>query len=197
MAYQSDHQDYVLIYEAAEVLVQDEEAGANKGGVMEVQLAPGDVCELQGNSRWKLWNGSAYLWILRIDVCECFWTRGRTTSLQEILEMAMPKVSRYRQQWRSNSRLVDFLKMMKARVSMSPICGLGLRTLVSCTDRTSVCVWQEELRVCVCVWSYSNSWSIFANASIQDDIEVVVAGVEGSSDDADDGKDVQLHSNHG
>lgn len=60
-------------------------------------------------------------------------------------------------------------------------------------------MWQEELRVhvCVCVWSYSNSWSIFANSSIQDDIEVVVAGVEGSSDDADDGEDAQLHSNHG
>lgn len=51
MAYQSHHQDYVLIYEAAEVLVQDEEAGADKGGVLEVQLAPGDVCELQRNSR--------------------------------------------------------------------------------------------------------------------------------------------------
>lgn len=61
---------------------------------------------------------------------------GHTTSLQEILEMAMPKASKYRQLWRSNRWLVDFLKMMKARESMSPICGLGLSTLVSCTDGT-------------------------------------------------------------
>lgn len=50
----------------------------------------------------------------------------------------MPKASTYRQQWRSNRRLVDFLKMMKARESMSAICGLGLSTLVSCANGTSV-----------------------------------------------------------
>lgn len=45
--------------------------------------------------------------------------------------------------------------------------------------------------------SYSHSGAIFANASIQDDVEVVVAGVEGAPDDADDGEDVQLQSNDG
>lgn len=67
--------------------------------------------------------------------------------------MAMPKVSRYRQQWCSNRRLGDFLKMMKARESMSAICGLGLRTLVSYTSTTSVSVPEEDIlagctRVC-------------------------------------------------
>lgn len=50
-AHQSDPEDDVFIDEAAEVLVQDEEARANKGSVLEVQLALGDVCELQGNSK--------------------------------------------------------------------------------------------------------------------------------------------------
>lgn len=50
MAYQSDPEDYVLIYEAAEVLVKDEEARADKSSVLQVQLAPGNVCELQGNA---------------------------------------------------------------------------------------------------------------------------------------------------
>lgn len=83
-----------------------------------------------------------------------FWKHGLTTSLQEILEMAMPKVSTYRQQCRSNRRLVDFLKMMKARERMSAICGLGLSTLVSCANRTTVRVQQEHMcsrkYVCVC-----------------------------------------------
>lgn len=87
--------------------------------------------------------------------------------------------------------------MMKARESMSPIWGLGLSTLVSYTDQTG----QPEIlavTVCECVWlSYSHSWAIFANASVQNDIEVVVAGVEGPSDNANDGEDVQLHSDHG
>lgn len=51
--------------------------------------------------------------------------------------------------------------------------------------------------VCVCVLSYSDSRAIFANASVQNDIKVVVAGVEGPSDDANDGEDIQLHSNNG
>lgn len=50
-AYRSDPEDYVFIYEAAEVLVKDEEARANKGSVLEVQLAPGNVCKLRGNSK--------------------------------------------------------------------------------------------------------------------------------------------------
>lgn len=96
-----------------------------------------------------------------------FWKHGRTTSLQDILEMAMPKVSRYRQQWRSNRRLVDFLKMMKARDSMSPIWGLGLRTLVSYTNGTPVSVQQEDHlagRTRVCVWVcvvLQRQWSHF------------------------------------
>lgn len=44
---------------------------------------------------------------------------------------------------------------------------------------------------------YSDGRAVFANASIQNDVEVVVAGVEGPSDDAGDGEDVQLQSNHG
>lgn len=52
----------------------------------------------------------------------------------EILEMTMPKASRYRQGWCSNRWLDDFLKMMKARVRMSPMCRPGLSTLVSYTE---------------------------------------------------------------
>lgn len=36
------------------------------------------------------------------------------------------------------------------------------------------------------MWTYCHSWAVFANTSIQDDIEIVVAGVESSSDDAHD-----------
>lgn len=61
----------------------------------------------------------------------------RTTSLMDILEIAMPKASRYRQGWRSNRWLDDFLKMMKARLSMSPMCKLGLNTLVSYAEGVS------------------------------------------------------------
>lgn len=43
----------------------------------------------------------------------------------------------------------------------------------------------------------SHSRAIFANTSIQNDIEVIVAGVEGSSDDAHDGEGVHLQSNDG
>lgn len=96
------------------------------------------LCMLVNSSHWCLW---------------VLWKHERTTSLQEILEMAMPKVSKYRQQCRSNRKLVDFLKMMKASESMSPICGLGLSTLVSYTNRTSVSVQQEDIlagSTCVC-----------------------------------------------
>lgn len=48
-----------------------------------------------------------------------------------------------------------------------------------------------------CLLTYSHSWAVFANASIQNDIEVVVAGVEGPADDANDREDVQLQSNDG
>lgn len=45
--------------------------------------------------------------------------------------------------------------------------------------------------------TYSHSGAIFADTSIEDDVEVVVAGVEGTSDDANDGENVQLDSNDG
>lgn len=51
MTYQCDPEDYVLIYEAAEVLVKDEETRANEGSVLEVQLTLGNVCELQRNRK--------------------------------------------------------------------------------------------------------------------------------------------------
>lgn len=49
VTHQSNPEDYVLIYEAAEVLVEDEEAGAYKGRVLEVELALGNVGDLQDN----------------------------------------------------------------------------------------------------------------------------------------------------
>lgn len=49
VTHQSDPEDYVLVYEAAEVLVEDEEAGAYKGRVLEMQLALGNVGDLQEN----------------------------------------------------------------------------------------------------------------------------------------------------
>lgn len=42
-----DPEDYVLINEAVEVLVEEEEAGAYEGCVREVQLTLGHVCDLQ------------------------------------------------------------------------------------------------------------------------------------------------------
>lgn len=42
-----DPQDYVLIDVAVEVLVEEEEAGADEGCVREVQLTLGHVCNLQ------------------------------------------------------------------------------------------------------------------------------------------------------
>lgn len=45
--------------------------------------------------------------------------------------------------------------------------------------------------------TYSHSWAVFADTSIQNDVEVVVAGVEGAADDANDGEDVQLQSDNG
>lgn len=55
VAHQSNPEDDVLVYEAAEVLVEDEEAGAYKGRVLEVQLTFGDVCDLQENGACQ-WN---------------------------------------------------------------------------------------------------------------------------------------------
>lgn len=43
----------------------------------------------------------------------------------------------------------------------------------------------------------SHSGAIFANTSVQDDVEIVVAGVESSSDDAHDGEVEQLQSKDG
>ena len=48
-----------------------------------------------------------------------------------------------------------------------------------------------------CVLTYSHSGAVFANTSVQNDMEVVVAGVEGPSNDAEDGEDVQLQSKDG
>lgn len=45
--------------------------------------------------------------------------------------------------------------------------------------------------------TYSHSGAIFANTSVEDDVKVVIAGVEGPSDDANDGENVQLDSNDG
>lgn len=45
--------------------------------------------------------------------------------------------------------------------------------------------------------TYSHGGAVFADASVQNDVEVVVAGVEGSADDAQDGEDVELYSNDG
>lgn len=45
--------------------------------------------------------------------------------------------------------------------------------------------------------TYGHSGAVFANTSVQNDVEVVVAGVEGPSDDATYGEDEQLQSNNG
>lgn len=47
VSYQGDPEDYVLINEAVEVLVEEEEAGAYEGCVSEVQLTLGHVCHLK------------------------------------------------------------------------------------------------------------------------------------------------------
>lgn len=44
-------EDYMLIDEAVEVLVEEEEAGADEGRVREVQLTPGHVCNLQSGEK--------------------------------------------------------------------------------------------------------------------------------------------------
>lgn len=46
-AYQGDPEDYVLINEAVEVLIEEEEARTYKGCVWEVQLTLGHVRDLQ------------------------------------------------------------------------------------------------------------------------------------------------------
>lgn len=45
--------------------------------------------------------------------------------------------------------------------------------------------------------AYSHGGAVFAHAAIENDVEVVVAGVEGPDDDAHDREDVQLQSNEG
>ena len=42
--------------------------------------------------------------------------------------------------------------------------------------------------------TYSHSGAVLANTPVQNDVEVVVAGVEGPPDDAHDGEDVHLQS---
>lgn len=51
VSYQGDPKDYVLIYEAVEVLVEEEEARAYEGCVGEVQLTLGHVCHLKTRDR--------------------------------------------------------------------------------------------------------------------------------------------------
>lgn len=51
--------------------------------------------------------------------------------------------------------------------------------------------------VWLCLLTYSHSWAVLANTSIQNNMEVVVAGVESSADDANDGEGVQLQSDDG
>ena len=46
------------------------------------------------------------------------------------------------------------------------------------------------------VLTYSHGGAVFAHTPIQNDIEVVVAGVEGPADDASDGEDVHLHADN-
>lgn len=47
------------------------------------------------------------------------------------------------------------------------------------------------------MWTYSHSGAVFANASVQNDVKIVVAGVEGPAADADDGEDEHLYSDDG
>lgn len=45
--------------------------------------------------------------------------------------------------------------------------------------------------------TYGHSGAVLANSSVQNHIEVVVAGVQGATDDAHDGEGVQLKSKYG
>lgn len=45
--------------------------------------------------------------------------------------------------------------------------------------------------------AYSHGGAVFADAAVQNDVEVVVAGVEAPASDADDREDVHLHSDDG
>lgn len=49
----------------------------------------------------------------------------------------------------------------------------------------------------MCVRTYRHRGAVFANTSIQNDMKVVLAGIEGAPDDAHDGEGVHLHSNDG
>lgn len=54
-----------------------------------------------------------------------------------------------------------------------------------------------SLALCAFVSTHSVRPAVFAGASLQNEMEVVAAGVESPSDDSDDGKDVGLHAYDG
>lgn len=79
-----------------------------------------------------------------------------------------------------------------------PMCKPGLRTLVSWTQTfrgywatLSYLIIEQPTEA-----AYRHSGAIFADASVQNHIKVVVAGVQGAPDDAQDGEDVQLQSQY-
>lgn len=79
------------------------------------------------------------------------------------------------------------------------MCKPGLRTLVSyeavvhVVSVTRATSKPTFFLICfLCTYSYRGA--IFANATIHDDVKVVVAGVECASDDTNDREDVQLQS---
>lgn len=49
----------------------------------------------------------------------------------------------------------------------------------------------------MCARTYCHGGAIFADTSIQNDMKVVLAWVEGAPDDAHDGEGVELQSNEG
>ena len=64
-----------------------------------------------------------------------------------------------------------------------------------------MCVWAQlegfivpvEHGGVVMLWTHGHGGAVLAHASVQDHVEVVVAGEARSADDAHDGKHVELH----
>lgn len=126
----------MLVYEAVEVLVEEEEAGADEGRVREVQLALGHV-------RYHQFVGD-----LGDDHAE-----GEQVQTGVVLKQVA-------------GRLLEDDE------------GQG-------EDESDVQTGTQHAGV-------SHGGAVFADASVQNDVEVVVAGVEGPADDAQDGEDVEL-----
>lgn len=122
----------MLIDEAVEVLVEEEEAGAYEGRVREVQLTLGHVCNHQ-------------------LVGELGDDQAKGEQVQTGVE----------------------LKQLAGRLLEN---DEGQRE-----DEADVQTRSQHAGV-------SHSGAVFANASVQNDIEVVVAGVESPADDAHDGE---------